>query len=155
MQKFWSVNSTLDQKGHVHACAEGCVSKFFYVKMFLRKFCSLGQSIMRNHQGVPELLKKKPPGERVYIHLSFQALSEYNRNNKFNTILCGVFCIPVLFRGGEAVQKCSPPPCLTPNRELLMSRNFAKILSVISTSQKHQDCFADGSIFFIRKRMEK
>ena len=71
MPKFWSVNSTLDQKGHVHARAEGCVSKFFYAKMFLRKFCSLGQSIMRNHQGVPELLKKKPPGERVYIHLSF------------------------------------------------------------------------------------
>ena len=33
--------------------------QIFYVKMFLRKFCSLGQSFMQNHQGVPELLKKK------------------------------------------------------------------------------------------------
>ena len=29
------------------------------------------------------------------------------------------------------------PPCLTPDRELLMSRDFEKILSAISTSQKY------------------
>ena len=58
MQKFWSVNSTLGQERHVYACAEGSVTKFFYVKMFLRKFCSLGQSFMQNHQGVLELFKR-------------------------------------------------------------------------------------------------
>ena len=29
MQKFWSVNSTLGQEGHVYACAEGSVTIFF------------------------------------------------------------------------------------------------------------------------------
>ena len=53
-----SVNSTLSQERHVYACAEGSVIKSFYVKMFLRKFCSLGQNFMQNHQEVPELLKE-------------------------------------------------------------------------------------------------
>ena len=39
------------RKACLLACAEGSVTKFFYVKMFLRKFCSLGQSFMQNHQG--------------------------------------------------------------------------------------------------------
>ena len=69
MQKFWSVNSTLGQERHVYVSAEGSVIKVFYVKMFLRKFCSQGQSFMQNHQGVPELLKKNlqwEGGEGVY-----------------------------------------------------------------------------------------
>ena len=32
--------------------------QIFLCKMFPRKFCSLGQSFMQNHQGVPELFKK-------------------------------------------------------------------------------------------------
>ena len=58
VQKFWSVNSVLDQERHVYVCAKGSVTKFFYAKMFPRKFCSLGQSFMQNHQGIPELFKK-------------------------------------------------------------------------------------------------
>ena len=36
--------------------------------MFPRKFCSLGQSFMQNHQGVPELFKKEPPGGKGIVH---------------------------------------------------------------------------------------
>ena len=47
------------------------------------------------------------------------------------------------------------PPCLTLDREFLMSWNLEKILSVISTSEEHYDYFADDRIYFIRKHMEK
>ena len=46
IQKFWSVNSTLGQERHVYACAEGCVTKFFYDKMFQSKLSLLRQSFM-------------------------------------------------------------------------------------------------------------
>ena len=46
------------------------------------------------------------------------------------------------------------PPCLTLDREFLMSWNLEKILSVISTSEEHYDYFADDRIYFIRKHME-
>ena len=46
IQKFWSVNSTLGQERHVYACAEGCVTKFFYAKMFQSKLSLLRQSFM-------------------------------------------------------------------------------------------------------------
>ena len=46
IQKFWSVNSTLGQEKHVYACAEGCVTKFSYAKMFQSKLSLLRKSFM-------------------------------------------------------------------------------------------------------------
>ena len=46
IQKFFSVNSTLGQKRHVYACSEGCITKFFYAKMFQNKLRLLTQSFM-------------------------------------------------------------------------------------------------------------
>ena len=46
IQKFWSKNSTLGQERHVYACTEGCVTRFFYTKIFPRKLSLLGQSFM-------------------------------------------------------------------------------------------------------------
>ena len=42
------------RKTCLRMCRRMC-HQIFYAKMLLRKFCSLGQSFMQNHQGVPEL----------------------------------------------------------------------------------------------------
>ena len=58
IQKFWSANSTLGQEGHVYACAEGCVTKFFYAKMFQSKLSLLRQSFIFHKFYMEHILQK-------------------------------------------------------------------------------------------------
>ena len=61
LQKFWSVNSTLVQERHVYACAEFCVTKFFYAILFPRNFSSLAQVSCKTIKGFQSYLNPPPP----------------------------------------------------------------------------------------------